>query len=72
MEKKIEAKSEAATGDTFVTVRLTGSTIRRDGRQREYVKALGLRKLGSQRTLKDSPAVRGLIRKAHHLIAIVD
>lgn len=55
-----------------ITVRLVGSPIRRDARQREYIKALGLRRLGSQKVLQDSPQVRGLIRKAQHMVKVLD
>ena len=54
-----------------ITVKLIGSPIRRDGRQREYIKALGLRRLGSQKELVDSPAVRGLLRKAAHMVKVI-
>ncbi len=54
-----------------VKVRLIGSPIRRDSKQREYIKALGLRKLGSEKVLKDLPSVRGLLKKAAHMVAIV-
>lgn len=63
-----KTKQEQA-GD--ITVRLVGSPIRRDGRQREYLKSLGLGRLGSQKTLKDTPAVRGLIRKVSHMVELV-
>lgn len=55
-----------------ITVRLVGSPIRRDARQREYIKALGLRKLGSEKILQDTPQVRGLIRKAQHMIKVLE
>lgn len=55
-----------------ITVRLVGSPIRRDARQREYIKALGLRRLGSEKVLQDSPQVRGLIRKAQHMVKVLD
>lgn len=54
-----------------ITVRLVGSPIRRDSRQREYLKSLGLRRLGSEKVLVDSPSVRGLLKKAEHMIKIV-
>lgn len=55
-----------------ITVRLVGSPIRRDSRQREYLKALGLRKLGSEKVLQDLPSVRGLIRKAQHMVKVLE
>lgn len=56
---------------TEIKVKLTGSPIRRDSRQREYIKALGLRRMGSEKILKDTPAVRGLLRKAAHMLTII-
>ena len=64
-----EKKTEKAQS---ITVRLVGSPIRRDARQREYIKALGLRKLGSEKILQDTPQVRGLIRKAQHMIKVLE
>ncbi len=69
-EKKAAPKKAAASGGT-VTVKMIGSPIRRDSRQREYLKGLGLRKMGSTRTLQDTPHVRGLIVKAQHMVEVV-
>jgi len=33
---------------------------------------LGLNKLRRRRTLKDTPAVRGMIEKVRHLVRVVD
>ena len=63
------SKAKISVGE--ITVRLTGSPIRRDGRQREYIKALGLRRMGSEKTLKDLPSVRGLLKKAGHMVTII-
>ena len=41
-------------------------------RHRLSVKALGLGKLNSVRTLKDSPQVRGLINQLHYLVKVED
>ncbi len=43
-----------------------GSTIS----QRETVKGLGLRKLNSTRTLENTPAVRGMVKKVIHLVDV--
>jgi len=67
---KAASKKPAADQKTIV-VKMVGSPIRRDSRQREYLKGLGLRKIGSTKTLQDSPHVRGLIAKAQHMVQVV-
>ncbi|MEO0981232.1 MAG: 50S ribosomal protein L30 [Pseudomonadota bacterium] len=54
-----------------LTVRQTGSPIRRDERQRKTLIGLGLNKVGRERTLEDTPAVRGMISKVSHMVEIV-
>ncbi len=54
-----------------VTVRLVRSTNSTPERHRQCVKALGLGKLNSSRTLKDSPQVRGLIEKVRYMVEVV-
>lgn len=63
--------SDKASGKT-VTVEQVGSPLRRDGRQRQTLIGLGLNKKNRQRTLEDTPAVRGMIRKVSHLVRVVD
>ena len=63
--------SDKASGKT-VTVEQIGSPLRRDGRQRQTLIGLGLNKKNRQRTLEDTPAVRGMIRKVSHLVRVVD
>jgi large subunit ribosomal protein L30 len=55
-----------------VTVRQTGSPIRRTKDQRDTLKGLGLNKLGRERTLEDTPAVRGMIRTVQHMVEVVE
>lgn len=55
----------------MITVKQVGSPIRRDGRQREYLKSLGLGKMNRTKELNDTPAVRGLITKLSHMVEIV-
>lgn len=55
-----------------VTVRQTGSPIRRDARQRATLVGLGLNKVGRTRELEDTPSVRGMIRAVSHLVEIVE
>ncbi|WP_411818069.1 50S ribosomal protein L30 [Hyphococcus sp. DH-69] len=52
-------------------VRQTGSPIRRPADQRATLVGLGLNKIGRERELEDTPAVRGMIKKVSHLVEIV-
>lgn len=54
-----------------LVVKQIGSPIRRDSRQRLYLKSLGLGKINRTRVLQDTPAVRGLIVKLSHMVEIV-
>jgi large subunit ribosomal protein L30 len=58
--------------DKTVTVEQIGSPIRRESSQRRTLIGLGLNKLHRRRTLEDTPAVRGMIAKVHHLVRVVD
>ena len=55
-----------------VTVRQTGSPLRRPAEQRATLKGLGLNKLQRTRTLEDTPAVRGMIAKVSHMVTVVE
>lgn len=50
----------------------TGSPIGRPGDQRATLVGLGLNKMHRTRELEDTPAVRGMIRKVHHLVRVED
>lgn len=58
--------------DKTVTVQQVGSPIRREKGQRATLVGLGLNKMNRQRTLKDTPQVRGMINKISHLVRVVD
>lgn len=51
-----------------IKVKLVKSPSSASARQVATVLGLGLGKFGSERVLKDSPAVRGMIGKVRHLI----
>ncbi len=55
-----------------VTVRQTGSPIRRKNDQRATLVGLGLNRIGRTSTLDDTASVRGMIAKVAHLIEVVD
>jgi len=54
-----------------VTVKLVRSTIGTKQSHRDTVRGLGLRKLNSQSTLEDTPAVRGMIDKVAYLVKVL-
>ena len=55
---------------TTVTVRQIASAAGRFSYQRATLKGLGLDKLNRVRTLEDTPAVRGMIARVHHLVRV--
>lgn len=54
-----------------ITVRYKKSTIGGTKDQIATVKGLGLRKLNQERTLENTPSVRGMIKKVIHLVEVV-
>jgi len=54
-----------------ITVRQTGSPIRRTGDQRATLVGLGLNRVGRVATLEDTPQVRGMIAKVAHMVEVV-
>jgi large subunit ribosomal protein L30 len=55
-----------------ITVVQTGSPIARRKDQEATLIGLGLNKRHRERTLEDTPAVRGMIEKVKHLVKIID
>ncbi|MBK5957882.1 50S ribosomal protein L30 [Rhodoplanes elegans] len=55
-----------------IKVEQTGSPIRRRHDQRETLIGLGLNRIGRVSELKDTPSVRGMINKVHHLVRVVE
>jgi large subunit ribosomal protein L30 len=60
------------SGKKTVTVVQTGSPIGRRSDQEATLKGLGLNKRHRQRTLEDTPAVRGMITKVAYLVQVQD
>ena len=63
-------KSSPATGT--VTVKQTGSPARSEDWAYQTLTGLGLGKMNRVRTLQDTPAVRGMIARVHHLVTVQD
>ena len=55
-----------------IVVKQIGSPIRRQAKQKATLKGLGLNKMHRVRELEDTPAVRGMINKLPHMVAIVE
>jgi large subunit ribosomal protein L30 len=54
-----------------ITVKFKRSTIGCTQVQIDTVRGLGLRRLHDERTLENTPAVRGMIKKVIHLVEVV-
>jgi len=53
-----------------IKITQTGSPIRRTPDQRKTLIGLGLNKMRRTVELDDTPEVRGMIRKVHHMVAV--
>jgi large subunit ribosomal protein L30 len=60
----------AKAGGAQIKVTQIGSPIARRHDQRETLIGLGLNKMHRSRTLEDTPSVRGMINKVHHLVRV--
>jgi len=58
-------------GKKTITVRYKRSTIGCPKDQIDTVRGLGLRRIRDERTLENTPAVRGMIKKVIHLVEVV-
>jgi large subunit ribosomal protein L30 len=65
-------KGKAAAGAGKVKIKMIGSMIGCPEKQRLTVRGLGLRRLHQVVERVDTPAVRGMVKKIPHLVAIVD
>ena len=63
------AKTEDAK---TVTVRQTGSPLRRKADQRATLVGLGLNRIGRTSVLPDNGSTRGMIAKVAHLVTVVE
>jgi len=61
-----------ASANKTLTVQQIRSAIRRPEIQTRTLKGLGLNKMNRQRTLEDTPAVRGMIHSVRHLVRVIE
>ena len=59
------------TDKSTITIKQTGSSIRRPAIQLATLKGLGLNKINRVRELEDTPEVRGMIRKVRHMVEVI-
>ena len=55
-----------------ITIKQTGSALRRNPDQRKTLIGLGLNKLHKVRVLEDTESIRGMIKKVNHLVKIIN
>lgn len=55
-----------------IKVKLLRSRIGTTPKQRRLLNALGLHRRETEKVFKDTPAIRGIIDKVTHLVAIVE
>jgi len=55
-----------------ITIKLKKSPISCTEKMKASVRGLGLRKVGSVKTLENTPSVRGMIKKVIHMVDILE
>ena len=63
--------SDSGAAKATLTVKLVRSVAGTRESHRATVRGLGLRKLNSEYTLEDTPAVRGMINKVSYLVKVL-
>ena len=53
-----------------IKITQTGSPIRRQPHQRKTLVGLGLNKMHRTSELEDTPEVRGMIKRVHHMVSV--
>ncbi|MBI1232889.1 MAG: 50S ribosomal protein L30 [Alphaproteobacteria bacterium] len=61
-----------AAKKSTIRVRQTGSAIRRPDVQRKILTGLGLGRIGKEKELEDTPAIRGMIAKVAHMVEVIE
>ena len=69
-DKKAAPVKKAAAKAGQLKVTQIGSPIGREDNQRRTLIGLGLNKMGRSRVLEDTPSIRGMIKRVHHLVRV--
>ncbi|HPM40940.1 MAG TPA: 50S ribosomal protein L30 [bacterium] len=56
----------------LMKIKLVHSTAGRLPKQLGTVRGLGLKRLGQERVIEDTPCTRGMVKKVPHLVRIVE
>ena len=64
-------KTDSKTDKGTVTLKLVRSVAGTRESHRATIRGLGLRKVNSESTLEDTPAVRGMINKVSYLVKVL-
>jgi large subunit ribosomal protein L30 len=56
--------------ETHIWVKQIRGLAGKSAHQRLCIKGLGLGKIGRERLLNDTPAIRGLVEKVYHLVQV--
>lgn len=65
-------QSDNATPAGRIRVKQVRSVIGYDKKQAKIVQGLGLRRIGHSVEVIDHPAMRGMIHKVRHIVAVVE
>ncbi len=65
------AEAKKSVGKRSITIRRKKSLICCNPGQRATMKGLGLNRINQEKTLENTPAIRGMIKKVIHLVDIV-
>ena len=57
--------------NTKLVVKQIKSAIGRKAYQRKTLIGLGLNKMNKEKTLEDTPSIRGMIEKVKHLVVVI-
>ncbi len=63
--------SAKAVGSKKITIRMKKSLISENPKHRATAIGLGMKRVGDVRTLENTSAVRGMIKKVLHLVQVV-
>ena len=67
-----KGKKAQAAGNGKLRIKQIGSVIGCPVKQRQTVRGLGLRRMHHVVERPDTPAIRGMVKKVPHLVAIVE
>ena len=71
MNQETTSDAVASAAGATLSIKLVRSIAGTRESHRATVRGLGLRKLGSESTLEDTPSVRGMINKVRYLVKVL-